>query len=122
MLGPRYPKVQMPAHSPKELSKIYQARFAGRAEYREHVWNVLCSAFFAKWIAQDAAVLALGCGHCEFINAVTARRKFAMDLNPDAIDLAHPEVVVLHQDCSEPWEVPSGTLDAVFTSNFFEHL
>ena len=111
----------MSVHSPSDLSQIYQARFKGQEDYRQRIWTVLCS-YFAKWIPADAAVLDLGCGHCEFINAVPARRKFGMDLNPDSSRLAHPDVTVLQQDCSSPWAIEAGTLDAIFTSNFFEHL
>lgn len=115
------PASQTAAHSSAELQQIYQTRFSGQAAYRQAVWRVLCG-FFAKWISADAAVLDLGCGHCEFINAVAAREKFAMDLNPDAKALAGPGVTVLLQDCSQPWAVAPGKLDAVFSSNFLEHL
>ena len=111
----------MPAHSSMDLEKIYQTRFSGQSEYRQKVWSRL-STFFSKWISPDATVLDLGCGHCEFINAVAAGKKYAMDLNPDSVRLASPGVTILQQDCSAPWAIPPGTLDAVFTSNFFEHL
>jgi SAM-dependent methyltransferase len=45
-----------------------------------------------------------------------------MDLNPDVHKRAAQGIVVLEQDCSEPWPVPKEELDAVFTSNFLEHL
>lgn len=108
-------------HSSSDLSKIYQIRFAGRSEYRQKVWGVLCS-FFSKWIAADSTVLDLGCGYCEFINAVSARRKYAMGLNPDVAKLAAPKVNVLQQDRSAQWGIAPNTLDVVFTSNFLEHL
>ncbi len=108
-------------HSSAELQQIYQARFSGKSPYRQAVWHVLCR-FFARWIPADATVLDLGCGHCEFINAVAARQKYAMDLNPDAKALAMPGVTVLLQDCSLPWDVAPDTLDVVFSSNFLEHL
>ena len=60
------------AHSPAELQKIYEQRFAGKHEYRDAVWRVLVSDYFAQWIPARAAVLDLGCGHCEFINNVRA--------------------------------------------------
>jgi SAM-dependent methyltransferase len=111
----------MPTHSPRDLEKIYQTRFAGQSEYRQKVWRVL-SSFFSRWSPADAAVLDLGCGYCEFINAVPARKKYAMDLNPDAERLAGPDVTLLQQDCSAPWNIHPCSLDVVFTSNFFEHL
>src|SRR5215469_3827849 len=103
------------------LQQLYQNRFGGMADYRQRVWVVL-SQFFSQWISSEAQVLDLGCGWCEFINAVSCRVKFAMDLNPDSKRFAKPEVRVLEQDCSAPWALPSEALDAVFTSNFLEHL
>ncbi len=108
-------------HSSEDLQQLYRTRFAGKAEYRQKVWNVLCS-FFAQWITPDAAVLDLGSGFGEFINTIHCRQKYAMDLNPDAAQLVNPDVVMLQQDCSQPWQVSANSLDAVFTSNFFEHL
>ncbi len=107
--------------TPTDLEKIYAARFSGQSAYREKVWGVLCQ-FFARWIPANATVLDLGCGYCEFINAVTARRKYAMDLNAEAGKRVAPGVIMLQQDCSAPWEMAPGELDAIFTSNFFEHL
>jgi SAM-dependent methyltransferase len=82
---------------------------------------VLCS-FFSRWIPPEGSVLDLGSGHCEFINNISSRSKAAMDLNPDTKKFANPDVQVLQQDCSQPWELAPASLDAVFTSNFFEHL
>jgi SAM-dependent methyltransferase len=109
------------AHSPTDLQQLYETRFAGRSDYRKRVWVVLCQ-FFSRWIPAEAAVLDSGCGWCEFINAVPCRRKFAMDLNPDAERQALPGVKVLQQDCAERWQLEDESLDVVFTSNFFEHL
>jgi SAM-dependent methyltransferase len=58
----------------------------------------------------------------EFINQVHARRKYAMDLNPDAPRYLSDDVEFIRQDCSQPWPVEEASLDIVFTSNFFEHL
>jgi len=104
-----------------ELQKIYETRFAGKAEYRTQVWKVLVH-YFSQWLPASAAVLDLGAGYCEFINNVAAKTKYAMDLNPDVKKQAAPGVSILLQDCSEPWQLPEGHLDAVFTSNFLEHL
>jgi SAM-dependent methyltransferase len=108
-------------HSSEDLRQLYKTRFAGKSAYRRQVWTVLCS-YFSRWIDPSQTVLDLGCGYCEFINTVSCRSKFAMDLNPDARVLADDGVIVLEQDCSEQWQVTPGSLDTVFTSNFFEHL
>ena len=104
-----------------ELQRIYGARFAGRTDYRTRVWQVL-APFFSRWVPASGSVLDLGAGYCEFINNAAAREKFAMDLNPDVRGRAAPGITVLEQDCSQPWPLPEASLDAVFTSNFLEHL
>jgi SAM-dependent methyltransferase len=104
-----------------ELQRIYSARFAGKTHYRTQVWQVL-APFFGQYFPSTGAVLDLGAGYCEFINNATANVKYAMDLNPEVRKQAAQNVTVLQQDCSETWPLPEGTLDAVFTSNFLEHL
>ncbi|HMF77345.1 MAG TPA: class I SAM-dependent methyltransferase [Bryobacteraceae bacterium] len=109
-------------HSPAELQKLYEKRFAGKSEYRDSVWRVLVDEYFSRWIPENAAVLDLGCGHCEFINQVRSETRWGMDLNPDTAVRAAPSVRILMQSCSEPWALADDSLDIVFTSNFFEHL
>jgi SAM-dependent methyltransferase len=104
-----------------DLSEGYRRRFGDAVEYRRKVWTIL-AGWFAAYVPANGTVLDLGCGWGEFINNATAAKKFAMDLNPDAPHHLDHDVTFLHQDCSEPWSVEPGTLDAVFTSNFFEHL
>jgi SAM-dependent methyltransferase len=108
--------------SVQDLQRIYHRRFLKTAAYRNRVWQVLITRFFHRWIAPEAAVLDLGCGYGEFINNVRAGRKFAMDLNPDTRKYLAKDVEFFQQDCSAPWPLPSGSLDVVMTSNFFEHL
>lgn len=110
------------AESESRLSEIYRRRFADTADYRRRVWGVLTAKFFNRWVRPEHIVLDLGCGYGEFINQIRCGRKLAMDLNPDAPQHLAAEVEFLHQDCSKPWQVDAGSLDVVFTSNFFEHL
>ena len=112
----------MSTQSARELQNIYEKRFAGTLTYRKKIWNVLVHDFFQKYVSPDDAVLDLGCGYGEFINTVQCAKKFAMDLNPDARKYLAPSVQFLDQDCASPWQLESGALNAVFTSNFFEHL
>jgi SAM-dependent methyltransferase len=109
-------------HSPKELEQIYQHRFGEHMAYRNKVWKVLTSKFFSKLIAPDASILDLGCGYGEFINNIQAAKKFAMDMNPGSAQRLNRDITHIEQDCSTEWKLPAGDLDAVFTSNFFEHL
>ena len=45
-----------------------------------------------------------------------------MDLNPESRGRLAPGVRFLEQDCASQWVVAPGTVDVVFSSNFFEHL
>jgi SAM-dependent methyltransferase len=108
--------------SPDELQRVYERRFAGRREYRNSIWRVLINNYFARWIPENAAVLDLGCGYCEFINNVRSKTRLGLDLNPDSEKHAAPDVRILLQNCAEPWNLPDDSLDVVFTSNFFEHI
>lgn len=109
-------------NTPEELKKIYDRRFSATAEYRNRVWKILCADFFSKYIPEDSSVLDLGCGYGEFINNIVAREKHGMDLNPATKQYLQPNIHFHEQDCSAEWPLPSGSLNCVFTSNFFEHL
>lgn len=108
--------------SGEELQRIYEARFEGRLDYRNKVWTVLIRDFFQKYIRRNDAVLDLGAGYGEFINTIQCGKKYAMDLNPDTAERVNTGVELLAQDCAESWPLRDGSLDVVFTSNFFEHL
>lgn len=111
-----------PSELGAELQRIYRIRFSGREAYRAEVWRILVSQFFSQWLKPSHAVLDLGCGYGEFINNVSAAKRFAIDLNPSAREHLAPDITFLEQDCSAPWALPDDSLDIVFTSNFFEHL
>ena len=104
------------------LQAIYKRRFEQSAAYRGQVWDLL-----APWMARQfptpcATVLDLGCGYGEWINRLKLPGRHAMDLNADARARLAPGVRFHEQDCTAPWPVPAASLDAVVTSNFFEHL
>jgi SAM-dependent methyltransferase len=111
-----------PLQSPADLERIYRLRFEKNQAYRQRVWSVLTARFFQPYIRLDAAVLDLGCGYGEFINQIRCGAKFGMDLNSESPRHLEAQVRFLAQDCAEPWALPDGSLDVVFTSNFFEHL
>jgi SAM-dependent methyltransferase len=108
------------------LAGIYAHRFPDaqphHLEWRRAVWRVLVDAFFSRWIPPTAAVLDFGCGRGEFINAVRARRRIAVDARGEVTTSLDPGV--------EFWEVAGGRMpavsdhevDVVFCSNVLEHL
>ena len=105
-----------------DLRLIYENRFGASADYRDRVWKILCRNFFQRYVPEDARILDVGAGWGEFINNVVAGQRMAMDLNPAVAERLESGVAFIQQDCCEPWALESGSLDVVFSSNFFEHL
>lgn len=105
-----------------ELQRIYRARFDGRFDYRNRVWNTLVRDYFQQFVRSEDTVLDLGAGYGEFINHIRCGKKYAIDLNPETLERVDIDVEVIPQDCSTHWPLPNDSLDTVFTSNFFEHL
>jgi len=108
--------------SPDDLSRIYRHRFdADDRDAQDVLWRTLCESFFQQYVGPDDTVLDLGAGSCQFVNNIRAGRKIAVDLNPDTATAAvDAEFVQAASD--DLSSVADGTVDVVFTSNFFEHL
>lgn len=106
----------------QELQKEYSMRFGDQKLYRDRVWITLIECFFQNFVKSDSTVLDLGSGWGEFINNIQARKKYAMDLNPDGKKYLKDDILFLKQNCSHDWGLELNSLDVVFTSNFFEHL
>lgn len=104
------------------LETLYRRRFGPDIAFRTRLWQVLCQRFFQQFIAPGDTVLEVGAGYCEFINNIHAARKIALDLNPDVARYADPDVSVIHSSSTNMAAVPSGSVDVVFASNFFEHI
>ncbi len=106
-----------------ELSELYGNRFAEADRARKvRIWAALWDRVFSRWVRPEDTVLDLGAGYCEFINAAVARRRIAVDLNPDTVRLAAPGVEVHTASASQLAFLHDGEVDVVFTSNFLEHL
>jgi SAM-dependent methyltransferase len=113
-----------PRDAATTLSELYAARFsAADREAKSRLWQVLWDAFFARYVAPDACVLDVGAGSCELINAVRARRRIAIDLNPDLERFAAPGVETHVAELSRiSGVVAPGSVDVAFASNVLEHL
>ncbi len=108
--------------TPEVLAGLYRARFGRVLPYRQRVWQVLVEHLFRKRLGHPTRVLDLATGYGDFINNIDADEKFAIDLNPESKAYLGADVTLFPIDATEPWPIAHGSLDAVFTSNFFEHL
>jgi SAM-dependent methyltransferase len=107
----------------EDLALIYRRRFDDRELVNKRVlWSTLVQDFFQAYVPKGGTVLDLGAGSCEFVNAVQAARRLAVDLNPDTAQHADHGVEVHLTRSDSMDEIASASVDTVFTSNFFEHL
>jgi ubiquinone/menaquinone biosynthesis C-methylase UbiE len=89
---------------------------------RRALWQTLVDCVFQKEILPDAVVLDLGAGYGDFINAVKARRRIAVDIWPGMPSYLQPGVEGLVTSLTQLDAVPDNAVDYVFSSNCFEHL
>jgi SAM-dependent methyltransferase len=107
---------------PDALARLYRERFQGEAVMREGIWRVLCRDFFQRHVPPGATVLDLAAGHCEFVNNIRARRRIAVDVNPDVVDRAAAGVEAFVDRSDAMTGIDDASVDVVFVSNFFEHV
>lgn len=108
----------------KQLDLLYSNRFSeAERQVKARLWQVLCESFFSRYIPTDATVLDIGAGYCEFINHVQARRRIAIDLNPETNQYAAAGVEVHNVPFSDMARIlGESSVDVAFASNVFEHL
>ncbi len=101
-------------------SSYFATRLAPDAT-RAAVWKHV-TAYLQQFVPADAAVLDLAAGYADFSANVTARRKVAFDLNPALPQLVPSGVEAVVGDATDLSVFADATFDAVFASNFLEHL
>lgn len=106
-----------------ELAELYKIRFPTRElERKNAIWKVICQNFLQRFVRPTDTVVDIACGYGEFLNNINARRKIAIDLNPDAREHLQATVEFHNLGATELGSVVHGEADIVFTSNFLEHL
>ncbi|MEO6095679.1 MAG: class I SAM-dependent methyltransferase [Fibrobacteria bacterium] len=104
------------------VQALYRVRFDPQEKAaKDKLWRVICP-HLQRWFPERGAVLDLGAGYCEFINHIKASRKVAVDMNPDTVACAGPDVEVINGPVVPLPSMASDTMDAAFVSNLLEHL
>ena len=107
----------------EQLTSLYRHRFPEQELAHKHaIWQVLCRRFFGRYVKSTDTVVDIGAGYCEFINNIDAKKKIAVDLNPEISRFAKPDVEVINESCTAIAKLPAASADVVFMSNFLEHL
>lgn len=87
---------------------------------RNIVWKEIVR-FFDLYIKNAETVLDLGAGYCDFINNVSATKKYAADISPELSNYAEKEVIQINRTGWDFYEIPNESVDVVHASNFLEH-
>jgi hypothetical protein len=102
------------------LRRVYEFRFREvDPAARRAVWSEI-AAFMYRKMDSPRRVLDPAAGHCEFIHAIPAPERWAVDCK-DHPDLHSPGVKAVVSDILVA-NLPSRHFDGVFVSNFLEHL
>lgn len=104
------------------LDRIYEYRFKDvNAGKKQVVWNEI-SKFIYRKLNSPGKILDPAAGLCEFINNIPSAERWAVDLNGEFLNVhANADVKkVIGNSLSVP--LPENYFDAVFISNFLEHL
>ena len=101
--------------------RIYQYRFQLVShEKKKVIWKIIADYFYEQ-LGRPVRILDSAGGMCEFINAVPSKERWTVDIVDEVRKFAAPEVKLVIGDVLKV-ELPENYFDAVFISNFLEHL
>lgn len=103
-----------------DYQRLYEYRFRHVDQRkRQAVWHEI-SAYLYRRMGTPTKVLDPAAGRCEFINAVPAAERWAVD-TVDHNEFRHCDIKVIIDNIQDA-ELPLAYFDGVFVSNFLEHL
>ena len=103
-----------------DYQRLYEYRFRDVDQVsRQAVWHEIAADIYRR-MGAPKKVLDPAAGRCEFINAVPAAERWAVD-TVDHNKFRHSDIKVIIADILDA-ELPPDYFDGVFVSNFLEHL
>ncbi len=103
-----------------DYQRLYEYRFRDVDQVsRQAVWREIAADIYRR-MGAPTKVLDPAAGRCEFINAVPAAERWAVD-TVDHNEFRHPDIKVIIADILDA-DLPADYFDGVFVSNFLEHL
>ncbi len=107
----------------EDLEALYRARFSNQERaQKDRIWQVLCEAYFQRFVPLDATVLDLACGMGEFVRHIRAAKRIGVDVNPEMRQSLPADVQFIASSAESVLAIERGSVDVCFVSNFFEHL
>lgn len=107
----------------RDLEKIYDNRFSAEERAsKQLLWRCLVDFYLQRFFGNDATIIDIGCGLCEFINAVKGKQKYGYDIEGNFSQFADAGTEFITAKPGQPIPLADDTCDRAFASNFFEHL
>lgn len=104
-------------------TRIYEYRFQHvNPQKKQLVWGALSRWLFEGFLKSPEKVLDPAGGLCEFINSIPAKEKWTIDIEPEFIGKHAGKDVRVIIGNNLQVDLPDNYFDAVFISNFLEHL
>lgn len=88
---------------------------------RLKVWRAI-TEYLQPYVGNDKTVFDLGSGYGDFINQIQAKKKYALDMNIAVKEHLAKDVTFINKPSTSLEDIPSNSLDVVFSSNLMEHL
>lgn len=88
---------------------------------RQVVWKEIVR-YLQKFIPTGATVIDLGSGYADFINQVSASKKYAVDISSEAAKYVESDVEFYQSPVWDLQAIKSGSVDVIHASNLLEHL
>lgn len=102
-----------------DYERLYRFRFRNVDQRsRQAVWNEIAPVIYG-WIGRPERVLDPAAGRGEFVNAIPAAERWAIDQADHGAELATGVKPIVGD--ARTVELPPGHFDAVFISNLLEH-
>lgn len=104
-------------------SRIYEYRFKDINQAKKNmVWKEIAGYLFEKYLNKPRKILDPAGGFCEFINNIPSEEKYTIDLNEEFVRRNAKAGVKVIVGNNLTCRLPGENFDAVFISNFLEHL
>lgn len=105
-----------------DLDRVYAARFSDRdAAQKRRMWAEI-TTHLQRWLPADGRILEIACDRGDFIGHVRARERWAADIRDVSADLPSDVRFVQADGLALLDTLPPGSFDAIFMSNYLEHL
>lgn len=107
----------------KILHGIYRTRYSTKEEkIKEDIWKVLCEEYLQKFINKNDIVLDIAAGHCEFINHIICKKKYALDIDPRIKQYVKTDVKIFTRSATALPRTLTNSINVVFIGCLLEHL